>query len=561
MLRPVTPIADVKIEDASGSSHSQMDGCYCRGLTPGTYDLVFRKTGFQTVSKPDIAVGMRDVIDLDIEMAPATSYAGIWSDAAGVNAIRSEGRFVHAVSDDAYHIIDISDPNDPREFGSCSTGGTLLAVGDQKAAIADQGRLHIVDISDRGNPRPVLSFQDDFEYRSIQIEDGKLYLLILYHYANSTEPGLIIAEFMDGGGINVLSSITWGSFQWSSTDDIAVKGDRALVVDSYDRGMDVYDVSDPCYPSRIGGIFCMDCNSEYRRYLDVNGSYAYATGTLMEGGTSTGSLMTIVDITDVDSPDIASMFDFHTVGERKLIGRNGYVYSMLGDEAIRIVDVADPYSPVESDQKLTNTDHLKDIEANNRYILAAGKLGIHIHKKVDYERYVDTDGDGIDDNLENAGCTLVNDPDTDDDRVPDGMEDDNRNGNKDTGETDPCDADTDDDGISDGNEDSDHDGIVDAGETDPRNPDTDEDGVFDGTEIGLTLPQISEATDLSAGYFIADADPTTTTDPLDNDSDDDGQLDGEEDSDGNGRVDDGESDPNEKPVKALPFIPLLLLGD
>jgi len=38
-------------------------------------------------------------------------------------------------------------------------------------------------------------------------------------------------------------------------------------------------------------------------------------------------------------------------------------------------------------------------------------------------------------------------------------------------------------------------------------------------------------------------------------------MDGEEDINGNGRMDAGEGDPNRKQVKALPFIPLLLLED
>ncbi|MDF1554944.1 MAG: hypothetical protein P1P84_17885 [Deferrisomatales bacterium] len=43
---------------------------------------------------------------------------------------------------------------------------------------------------------------------------------------------------------------------------------------------------------------------------------------------------------------------------------------------------------------------------------------------------------------------------------------------------------------------------------------------------------------------MADADPSTTTDPTNPDSDGDGFLDGEEDLNGNGRVDLGEMDPN-----------------
>ena len=139
----------------------------------------------------------------------------------------------------------------------------------------------------------------------------------------------------------------------------------------------------------------------------------------------------------------------------------------------------------------------------------------------------DNDGDGLTNALENATCT------------------------------DPDDADSDDDGIFDGLEDANLNGEVDDGETDPCNSDTDGDGIQDGTEIGLTSEDIGPDTD--SGAFIPDADPTTTTDPTLADSDGDGMSDGEEDTNHNGRVDEGEKDPNKKRVTAQPFIPLLLL--
>jgi len=107
--------------------------------------------------------------------------------------------------------------------------------------------------------------------------------------------------------------------------------------------------------------------------------------------------------------------------------------------------------------------------------------------------------------------------------------------------TDPDDADTDDDGVADGDEpslalDSDGDGAINA-----LDPDSDNDGLFDGTELGISSPDPD--TDVGAGFFVADADPVSTTDPLDPDSDDGGLGDGVEDVDGNGRVDAGEGDP------------------
>lgn len=109
--------------------------------------------------------------------------------------------------------------------------------------------------------------------------------------------------------------------------------------------------------------------------------------------------------------------------------------------------------------------------------------------------------------------------------------------------TDPDDADSDDDGALDGAEpgfdrDVDGDGLVGA-----LDPDSDNDGLADGLELGITAPGAD--TDVAAGNFTADADPTTTTDPLRRDSDGGGVSDGAEDADADGAVGPGELDPND----------------
>jgi hypothetical protein len=116
--------------------------------------------------------------------------------------------------------------------------------------------------------------------------------------------------------------------------------------------------------------------------------------------------------------------------------------------------------------------------------------------------------------------------------------------------TDALDADSDDDGLADGVEDSNKNGVVDTGETDPCNPDTDGDGILDGTEQGVTEPVADPDGEgpllgTDTGIFVPDADPSSSTDALDNDSDDDGIPDGSEDANQNGFVDSGETDPGD----------------
>jgi hypothetical protein len=104
------------------------------------------------------------------------------------------------------------------------------------------------------------------------------------------------------------------------------------------------------------------------------------------------------------------------------------------------------------------------------------------------------------------------------------------------------DADTDDDGIPDVVEDANQNGVVDPGETDPCNADTDGDGIQDGTELGYTLSDIGPDTDTDV--FQPDLDSSTTTNPLNSDTDGDGLSDGQEDTNHNGMFDPGELDPN-----------------
>jgi hypothetical protein len=105
----------------------------------------------------------------------------------------------------------------------------------------------------------------------------------------------------------------------------------------------------------------------------------------------------------------------------------------------------------------------------------------------------------------------------------------------------PLDRDSDDDGVPDNKEalamnDTDGDGkanIID--------PDADGDGLLDGLEAGVVKP--GPDTDVTAGNFISDLDPTTHTSMVKKDTDGDGRDDGVEDSNQNGRVDACESNP------------------
>ena len=108
--------------------------------------------------------------------------------------------------------------------------------------------------------------------------------------------------------------------------------------------------------------------------------------------------------------------------------------------------------------------------------------------------------------------------------------------------SDPKDADSDDDGVLDGDEanpadDLDGDGLVCL-----LDADSDNDGLFDGTEVGNSC--LDPATNKAAGHCVPDANHgVTKTSAVKRDTDDGGASDGSEDSNLNGLVDPGETDP------------------
>ncbi|MDG1478496.1 MAG: MYXO-CTERM sorting domain-containing protein [Myxococcota bacterium] len=184
-----------------------------------------------------------------------------------------------------------------------------------------------------------------------------------------------------------------------------------------------------------------------------------------------------------------------------------------------------------------------DLDAELDWTVGRSEGGATCTESVDVT--LDSDGDGLTNEEEDALGTDPLDADTDGDGLSDGDEVNDYT-------TDPLDSDTDADGLSDGDEVNDH-------GTDPLDSDTDADGLSDGDEVNdYTTDPLDSDTDADG---LSDGDEVNDhgTDPLDTDTDSDGCTDGDEvndygtdptiaDSDGDGVSDcdevSGGTDPN-----------------
>lgn len=230
---------------------------------------------------------------------------------------------------------------------------------------------------------------------------------------------------------------------------------------------------------------------------------------------------------DICGPDGLSTF---TYGLEAFFGTSASTPFVAGAAAL-IKSIHPDFGPDELKSYIvTNAIDMDPAGKDNLY--GWGRIDLMYDNNVD----PDQDEDGMPDNWEdfyNLNKTLY-DPNVDSDN--DGY----TNLVEYLSKTNPLDNDTDDDGISDGNEDANKNSALDTGETYATRIDSDSDCIQDGTETGVTVGL--SGTDTSV--FIPDADPSTTTDPMNADTDGDGLKDGEEDTNHNGRVDSGETDPN-----------------
>lgn len=177
----------------------------------------------------------------------------------------------------------------------------------------------------------------------------------------------------------------------TDTDSPAGSAVKTFTVPVYED----FRINTTSFPSAVRG-------EDYSEYIDASGGKAGYTYRIVDGklpfGLKLNSTIGLIS------------------GAAKLVGAVSSTFTL------RVIDSGSPY---DFDEKKFTI-----------YVVDAPPL--------------DSDSDGLPDDIEAIGCTEPDDPDSDDDGLLDGTEDANHNGSQDLGETNPCDWDSDDDDMPDG---------------------------------------------------------------------------------------------------------------
>lgn len=208
-----------------------------------------------------------------------------------------QGKYAYVTGWDGFHIIDISDPQNPRLVSSLTTPylpAKRLFVFESYAYVADGGKLLIINIEDPSNP----------------------------HIVSTVD---INPDFFSNEGL------LWVGY----VEDVYVSSSFAYVANG-GQGISIIDISNPRTPRIVGSA-----PSDYAVGVYVSNNYLYVVGNTL---TSSSGALTIMEIENPEHPNLLG--HILTSGDAKDVYVSGnYAYVANGLSGLQIIDVKNPAKP------------------------------------------------------------------------------------------------------------------------------------------------------------------------------------------------------------------------
>ncbi|MFA6306183.1 MAG: hypothetical protein WC639_00005, partial [Patescibacteria group bacterium] len=267
----------------------------------------------------------------------------------GVMSVTISGKYAYVgaetsgTTNEDFQIYDISNPSNPVRVGGVNLGNydgvNSIAISGKYAYVAtnlafyNAEELQIYDISNPANPVRVGGVDwGNYVINSVAVSGNYAYVtgwninfFSIYDVSNPASPVLVGSSTED----------TWG-------DSVTVSGKYAYVGTSNattnSEDVQIYDISNPVYPSRVGGINLNDY--DYNQII-ISGKYAYI-GTL--DATTGNEDFLIYDISNPSNPVHVGGIDLGTSAVNSIFVSGKYAYvgtlnATTGNEDFQIYDI------------------------------------------------------------------------------------------------------------------------------------------------------------------------------------------------------------------------------
>jgi len=200
-----------------------------------------------------------------------------------------------AEEDDLIHIFDLTDPYDPVWLGQLDGYGEpncMEFAGSALYVLTDED-FHIIDISDPASPYIAKSIDTPFSTDTFAVADGYAYIAGGETQFNIIDVDPPADAFLVG---------TFATQNLLEPDGLAASGSTLFVTGlGEDKCFQIYDVTDPYTPEFISDLAL---TGDEGLAIAVSGNFALVTTCDTDG------LLNIIDITDPESPTIHHVRQF-----------------------------------------------------------------------------------------------------------------------------------------------------------------------------------------------------------------------------------------------------------
>jgi len=268
----------------------------------------------------------------------------------------SDGHLFLADRYEGLRVIDVRTPSAPVEVSRVDTPGwtTDVAVGGGYAFLTDDdGGLKVIDVGEPSAPEEMCY---SFESRtgsnnlgSVIVSDDRVFA--------STAMGLFVADLSAP-----CTPVFLGKCQAYYFPD-AVSGRYGFVA-TQNPQLVVLDMGGPFGPSKVGDTAVFGASTA----VDTAGGFSFFAES---GGLRIMDMETPASLEEVGFLEVPLLFDVEVSA--------GHAYVLNGaDESLRVVDVSDPWLPVEVAATGRLGYDIHDVEVSGSYALIAGNDYAHI---------------------------------------------------------------------------------------------------------------------------------------------------------------------------------------
>jgi len=283
-------------------------------------------------------------------------------------------------------VLDITNPTNPIAIGQTEVISSLITdieisgsyayVAESRRSDYSGGGLRVINISDPTQPHSIGFYDTPGDALNLAVSGN-------YAYIADNYQGLRVVD-ISNPSLPVEVTTVMPNTSAGSTTDVVIANQRAYVAESYDHGLHILDISDPTNPVTLG------------RYADravhgvaVAGNYAYLACT----GTPTGGL-SVVNISNPATPQEISFYEAEVYSSWVQVQGN-YVYLSTQEQIgslsprnayVHIVNIANPAAPKQAglfflpyeDSTFTSSRAYPFALTANRVYFAAGMNGLRI---------------------------------------------------------------------------------------------------------------------------------------------------------------------------------------